>query len=1706
MADASNPNNKTVKPSKGKRPRLNTALAYVAAAVPAPAPAATLAVAPPRATLAVASPAAARAVAPSAATLAAALAAARAVAPSTATLAVAPSAATLAAALEPARAVAPSAAVPAGVPAAAAAAAVVSKSDAFNEFFGDHGLYKTVFGDGTLIRMLGVADSIHDFRHGYRGAKQGDPQGKSAASGFFERVRTFETDLYKSNTSLDEGIKDKISGQQNNLFIDGYSDIEHYAKDFYEGLNEVGWISPISQTLTTSQILKGIADNHTVQVYLASIRLGNASIEIVDDARIIKGDDGESRKKICDFVIGFLFDDPKAECYLTCDAGPNIIKNLVNDSKNVGGLIVPQNISDSATAGGLNLSKEKPDTYHFPVGTDPLLDINGPSAANISKFEGTVANNPLNLRNLLKEPAGGAGGVVPPPIFQSVANFFTGPYGFCMHFKQEEGEKFEESNKYCWKQVITMPTNEQIELKYGEGASSGASVNQLLELQIKHKSWSGGTTFPGVVPSGGQIRLSDILKTQTVPVLQKIKDGLNSNEKPHSLYFDIKRAGDQDQCLAVHLARKVLTNVALVTVDPTCAIRNRSYDNPTIEHLGNTIRLYRSVYSETKMPPERLREIEYKSLKIKSDTYVKVFEFLNSSNIEEFEKIKTILNEKIGPRKKRDFNAEETTNELLYPNAAELYTIKLEDTKNYLQRLYGKNIRDFGVIEPKEAPLNDDIIRAKDILSRNIAKWKSTQSEINTDKNLNPITFDFINEYMDIIGILYPGPAPGAAAPVAPAAPAPTEEGIILLLDFVKFYEYNFGRPSVGSIELIFKTYDIIKTPTSDLTDIIGEIESYNEMLSTFCNNLYNYKTGKDILKKYRIIIANNREEYNYLVNPNVGNAGAWYATFSRNSMATYVTEEMNEEIEYAIEAAKGAIAAALAAVATEELGRGGSGKGAGGAGRPPLLSEKPRGSRQSVRQSTRISARLGGTVAPASAGAGGTSIATKSLKDFTNEANKIINGTLDYEKSYETVEEVSSYTQEFVPLAKEEFDAWKKSQGKRIRIDSVYLNTLEQADISVKKLLETIKNAEDEKTKMANLKSQAEAAAGVVPSGVITFVDDSIELTNKIDGEYAGYVSIEINKYRKLLSNARINPRTDRKPLINLRKVLKDNFIFPPIVDTGASAGAGGTPARGGSYTPALYQIGGDRDRELDEIRKRDLKLLMEKLYPFFNFVSDSVNNTILQDLPDLKKLNELNNLQGIIDTVSIYNYKYVIEQIEKTLEKYPSISIRLLDETGTSKLEVYISTIKTNSTYAVGDETAATKVLDAVGSIKKIKLDLAGKLEDFSHVHATLQTEVNKRFIEYKNLFDEIVEEFYNECEEEEHDIDAAAAAAAAEAAAVDNAVVEEGRAAAAEEEAAAARSQAAFAAAAAGLWGTSRHTQAAIVRDKSAAAGRRAAAATAAAAGRRAAAAEAAAAAVEAAAARARAAEAAAAAEAATARARAAAEAATARARTLPTAGHDGAEDDGAAVGKKRGRNGTVRLVPERRYVPKRTAAIIAATKIKEIIKSEFLSEKEWLASLEAEVKKIIIFLESNEEPSTKVDYKIASSYIKFLGEALNNALSNYSFSIDNFECSITGFELGLATFNFLITNSRTSFIENYLPFLRSIKDKKIELDKRPQEILRFLPSLSFLLSYDEINDSGLKSIVGLAGGGKRLFSKTYKKSKNIRRRKNTYKRRS
>jgi hypothetical protein len=261
----------------------------------------------------------------------------------------------------------------------------------------------------------------------------------------------------------------------------------------------------------------------------------------------------------------------KKQTYMTFDANSNIPTKIFGLLDQVINLVTPLNIADSAS------------DYHHLV-----VDTSQKRASVKNKYVFPLIPTPSNVQ-------------IPTSADKQVylynSNIYTMSDGVNLYIEKPQGE-YGEKNKYDFKvyasKFISNNNNGNIEpceiLHFtnadGTTYSSGPGVKYLSNM-IDYN----GRTLPKPEPSNSEI----------APLDSGCMNKFDLTNKPKALYYDLKRSGDWEQCMAALTVNKLMTSgndaqkgrVILCTLDRLCALFSRSIGQNAIYHTGTKLHLYR---------------------------------------------------------------------------------------------------------------------------------------------------------------------------------------------------------------------------------------------------------------------------------------------------------------------------------------------------------------------------------------------------------------------------------------------------------------------------------------------------------------------------------------------------------------------------------------------------------------------------------------------------------------------------------------------------------------------------------------------------------------------------------------------------------------------------------------------------------------------------------------------------------------------------------------------------------------------------------------------------------------------------------------------------------------------------------------------------------------------------------------------------------
>jgi len=249
----------------------------------------------------------------------------------------------------------------------------------------------------------------------------------------------------------------------------------------------------------------------------------------------------------------------RLQTYMTFDAGSNIPSKIFGLLNQVINLVTPLNIADSATESqhlAVDISQKRAgvkNKYVFPINNDDGSDGKYIYSSNIFT---------------MKEEEGIQLSITPP----SGEYGETNKYNFSINVANIPPPPPPNPNPYPCELVKFTTSDENGTTTY----KSGPGVEYLSECINKD--------FKSAAPA----------ITTIAPIASNCAD----DSKNKALYFDLKRSGDWEQCLAALTVNKFMDGVQkgrviLCTIDRLCGLFSRCIGQNTLYHYGTRLILYR---------------------------------------------------------------------------------------------------------------------------------------------------------------------------------------------------------------------------------------------------------------------------------------------------------------------------------------------------------------------------------------------------------------------------------------------------------------------------------------------------------------------------------------------------------------------------------------------------------------------------------------------------------------------------------------------------------------------------------------------------------------------------------------------------------------------------------------------------------------------------------------------------------------------------------------------------------------------------------------------------------------------------------------------------------------------------------------------------------------------------------------------------------
>ena len=416
-----------------------------------------------------------------------------------------------------------------------------------------HSNPKNEANEKERLKILAMADNIHDFWSGFRLRKDEEAAQRikvilfnmflgalgKAANPAPDDVARQTTDLL--NSTLRTLVNATDSAKVNLLISDIEDTTRHVYYDCTDFLERHDPNAKMSHTDIIN--LKPDFEMSTVTKY--------DTYMITTGTTRVKTFTNDQKEKVAKFITHYFFGTADTEINFTCDTSPGKVGLIFKNSDNAYTVMTPMNIADSAVSSfDSNIGKGKT-KYVFPY-----------DKQNSSVF--TTKQSGLT-----------------PGISFSFIN-----------------ENYCEKKPYGFKFRITCGDVEQ-DFNFNEAYRQGASLNYLLAATILMNTAAADTTetiqkkLKSIPLQSGCMRF-DALNNSMITKLKYMNSLF-------SIWKEIKRGGDHDQCYAALYLFKEGYNIVLVTIDRLCFLLAQLLGIPCILHYKDTFVLSKN--NQTFTPP-----------------------------------------------------------------------------------------------------------------------------------------------------------------------------------------------------------------------------------------------------------------------------------------------------------------------------------------------------------------------------------------------------------------------------------------------------------------------------------------------------------------------------------------------------------------------------------------------------------------------------------------------------------------------------------------------------------------------------------------------------------------------------------------------------------------------------------------------------------------------------------------------------------------------------------------------------------------------------------------------------------------------------------------------------------------------------------------------------------------------------------------------
>jgi hypothetical protein len=514
-----------------------------------------------------------------------------------------------------------------------------------------------------------------------------------------------------------------------------------------------------------------------------------------------------AKKQIQDFILTFLIGTIDANIYMTFDAAPKIVGKIFRDHDNVSGLIMPQNIGDSATTSFKKLGRND-DLYLFPQ--------NGQENIFICDRNTLLQGNSDNISDLT--------------MYYENENFSSKfPFNFTFGIKTKVIQK-------------------QLNKSYKDGANQGPALDYLLGLMMEAQGATAENPakFSRVIPATSCLRIGDAINP--VGEDSTIKD-IIINEKG-VIFLDMKRGGDHHAVLA---ALKVLLDfidqnkyVIFVTIDRLCALLARLLGIPCILHYNDTITLYKNTYNERGVSEEARKAFFAKKEENFITQYGALYGAYNGANAEI--NIKTLLCSIYD-----SLSINDVTNQPLLYN-------RIVDIFNHLKKFYDllisyKTLPETASLVAKGATATAAVAAA----GADVAAVAVANTELNTARYniIKHFLSYFEKENIDTVMLFGIKEIAEVPVPVPAVAPAPALPGILTFNYNGEYPLFKYSYKQFEELRVANTEYIRIRDSTRprripiNYESLLNESDGFNTLLSAYSQTFYDTDQGAKAYTAY---------------------------------------------------------------------------------------------------------------------------------------------------------------------------------------------------------------------------------------------------------------------------------------------------------------------------------------------------------------------------------------------------------------------------------------------------------------------------------------------------------------------------------------------------------------------------------------------------------------------------------------------------------------------------------------------------------------------------------------------------------------------------------------------------------------------------------------------------------------------------------------